>query len=337
MGSTTGDPRPDEARREQAAAWLARVRGGAMEDHRAFEEWYQADPRHAAAYDALLDNWEITERIGETPLAQARRNLARAPRRWRYVVAAAAATVAIILLAFGAYGAVIGGHDRARPTEFASRSGEIRTLRLPDGSHVTLDSASLLKIGYSPEERRVLLSRGRARFVVAHDNARPFVVATGAGLVIAHGTVFDVAVDGQNATVSLIEGSIEVRSPKRSGRRPSFRMLSAGQRVVLRGGEVPPPTPWNEADWLPAMISFEDAPLGEVIAAANKSAARRIVLSDPALTQLRFTGTFRTGDPDALARMIAAAFDLRLSHAPDHSLVLARAREGTERSKKIPG
>jgi transmembrane sensor len=329
------NPGVDEALREQAAAWLARVRGGGADDQRAFKEWYQADPSHAAAYDAVLDSWEISEWVGATPLAQARANLARTNRRRRYLVGALAATVAAILLAFGAYSAGLVGRDPKAPVEFASRTGEIRTLVLDDSSRVTLDSASLVKVAYSRDERRVFLSRGRARFRVAHDQLRPFIVATPAGLVIAHGTVFDVALDRGRATVALLEGSIEVRSPPLAGRRPSSRMLSPGQRVVLQGGDVPPPTHSSKADvdWPHAMLSFENAPLGEVVAAANRFGLARIVLSDPALARLRFTGTFKVADGEQLASLLATAFDLELARSDDRTFVLSPSQPGGSASK----
>jgi transmembrane sensor len=327
MQSPAEEPPRDEALREQAAAWLARIRGGSTEDHAEFEAWYQADPRHAAAYDAVLDNWKTSEKVGQTPFAEARRDLARArAKQRRLAFAALAATVAIVLLAVAAYGAGAGGGPRA-PLEFASATSETRTLVLEDGSRVTLYSGSLLRADYSPSERRVELSRGRARFSVAHDPAHPFVVATDAGMIIAHGTVFDVAFDGHQAIVSLIEGSIEVRPRAAGSRFPSSRMLSPGEQVTLSGGEVVPSTLSSHAagDRADRMVSFENAPLGDVIAAANPSGPGRIRLADPALAQLRFTGSFRLGDAGQLSAVLAAAFDLVLARTDDGTFVLSRS------------
>jgi ferric-dicitrate binding protein FerR (iron transport regulator) len=40
--------------RREAADWLARLGGGADEEsHAAFRRWYDADPRHAEAYDRM--------------------------------------------------------------------------------------------------------------------------------------------------------------------------------------------------------------------------------------------------------------------------------------------
>jgi transmembrane sensor len=335
MESAADEPQRDDALREQAAAWLARLRGGSAEDHAAFEAWYQADARHAAAYDAVLDSWDIAGRAGETSFAN--QIPARAPgRRWCYAVAAIAATVAVVVLAFSAYGAGGTGVEPFAPMKFASAAGEIRTEVLADGSRVTLDPASLLLVAYSPTERRVELTRGRARFTVAHDPVHPFIVATRAGEVIAHGTVFDVACDGHKTTVSLIEGSIEVRPRAPGDRLRSARMLSPGQRVTLSGGEVSLPSSSSDQpapDRGARMLSFEDAPLDTVIAAANRASPDRIVLADPNLARLRFTGSFKTGGTAQLARMLAAAFELVLSRPDDHTFLLSPARSRQPGSK----
>src|SRR3546814_14166765 len=86
-------------------------------------------------------------------------------------------------------------------TELASKSGEIRTVALEDGSRVTLDTDTILHIAYSPTERGLKLERGRARFDVSYDASRPFVVFAGGGSITAHGTVFDVAVRSEERRV----------------------------------------------------------------------------------------------------------------------------------------
>jgi transmembrane sensor len=320
MVASEEDALGDGARAE-AAAWLARLRGtSTAEDHAAFEEWYDADPRHAAAYEAILESWETAGLARTTPIGIGRSGLAPAgARRWRYAMAAIAATIVIVVLAFGANGAGIIGPKTNRPIEFASGADEVRTVDLADGSRVTLGGNSLLRSAFVAGERRVWLSQGRARFAVAHDAARPFIVETPAGLIIAHGTVFDVTITGARVAVSLLQGSVEVRPAVSSSRAVPITpaMLSPGQRTVMVAGEPPsPPTSTKNsvAESQDGMLSFENAPLGDVVAAVNRKAARQIVLSDPALAELRFTGTFHAAATDELAAMLAAMFDLRLSH-----------------------
>jgi transmembrane sensor len=85
------------------------------------------------------------------------------------------------------------------------------------------------------------------------------------------------------------------------------------------------------------MVSFEDASLDQVIAVVNRSGGARIVLADPALAKLRFTGTFDPGDSEQLARLAAASFGLQLSRGEGGTLVLAQPRARPASDEKIPG
>jgi transmembrane sensor len=85
------------------------------------------------------------------------------------------------------------------------------------------------------------------------------------------------------------------------------------------------------------MVSFEDASLDQVIAVVNRSGGARIVLADPALAKLRFTGTFDPADGEQLARLVAASFGLQLSRGEGGTLVLAQPRSRPASDEKIPG
>jgi transmembrane sensor len=102
------DPGAPEAVREQAIAWLARLRAGPSDrDIGDFETWYAADPHHADTYDALLDSWDDTALVAQTPVAQQPRLAAGHP--WK--AAAAAAAVLLLLIAGGL---VLTGSPAAR-------------------------------------------------------------------------------------------------------------------------------------------------------------------------------------------------------------------------------
>ena len=54
--------------------------------------------------------------------------------------------------------------------------GERRTVKLPDGSSVELNTASELAVRYTASARAIRLTRGEAYFTVASDPQRPFSV-----------------------------------------------------------------------------------------------------------------------------------------------------------------
>ncbi|MBM7405221.1 MULTISPECIES: FecR family protein [Sphingomonas] len=318
------DPGAPEAAREQAIAWLARLRAGPSDrDIADFETWYAADPLHADTYDALLGSWDDTALASRTPLAQQPR-LAVSPSRWK-----AAAAVAAVLLLLVAGSLVLTGtvrRDVAPQSMLASRVGEIRTFTLEDGSRVTLDTNSVVRVRFDGEQRRLQLERGRARFEVAHDTRRPFVVAAGSGEVVAHGTVFDVDLRQSKTLVVLLQGSVEVLRPAGAGMPTTSTMLRPGQQLALSGGRAtaaPIAIKVPETRWPSGMLSFEDAPLADVVASANRYSQTQIVLRDPAGGERRFTGTFKAGEPAQLAEMIGSMFDLSVERDQRDNLVLA--------------
>jgi transmembrane sensor len=86
------------------------------------------------------------------------------------------------------------------------------------------------------------------------------------------------------------------------------------------------------------MLSFEDAPLDQVVAAANRYSAVQIVLADPTVVSLRFTGTFKATDTEQLANLLAAMFSLDLTRGNDRMFVLRSSPAPDNRGrKKIPG
>lgn len=321
------DPGAPEAVREQAIAWLARLRAGPSDrDIADFEAWYAADRQHADTYDALLDSWDDTALVSRTPFARQPR-LGASPSWWK-----AAAAVAAVLLLFLAGGLVLTGtarRDIAPPSMLASRVGEIRTITLEDGSRVTLDTNSAVQVRFDGKQRHLQLQHGRARFEVAHDTRRPFVVAAGSGEVVAHGTVFDVDLREGRTLVVLLQGSVEVRRPAAAGVPATSTMLRPGQQLAVsatRATIAPVLIKAPETRWPSGMLSFEDAPLADVVALANRYSRTQIVLRDPAGGERRFTGTFKAGEPAQLAEMIGSMFDLSVERDQRDNLVLASGK-----------
>ncbi|MEN7537279.1 FecR family protein [Aurantiacibacter flavus] len=327
---------PDDDVRLAAAEWFARMRDPDAERHRAeFDTWYRADPAHAAAYNRMRLRWDQSRLVGHTPSGQGRKGLPAPPRRRFRLRALALAAAFVAMLVLGAVlisawstlpdagpGAQIAASDTLETPR-----GDIRRVSLADGSVVTLDSESRISVAFTSGERRLRLVAGRARFEVAHDAGRPFIVAAGGGEVVATGTRFDVSLIGNQPRVRLIQGSVEIRRSKSGAAgdaAASAVRLKPGQ-MALVDRPVPPETaPVAGESWVSGTLSFENAPLENVLAEANRYTARQVRLGDPGLGRLRFTGGFRAGDTDQLAQALATAFGLRVDHDPQGNPVLMR-------------
>lgn len=127
------------------------------------------------------------------------------PRRWIWIAAPAlAAAAAAAAITIG------GGGDRA-PDEGPARlvSGAAPTSLSYGDVHVDLDADSAVVM---ERAQSAVLERGAAWFAVAPRGARPaFVVTAGDTLVRVIGTKFRVARAGEDATVQVEHGTVEVQ------------------------------------------------------------------------------------------------------------------------------
>lgn len=299
-----------------AADWLARIRGGGRTEQAAFEQWYSADPSHADAYDRVLASWEAMGRLRDPaePAAPGRRYSA-------YAVAAAAAA----LLAIVGIGTLYRPHlpNGASSEGWTTRVGEVRTVALSDGSKVTLDTATAIRADIGPARRQVRLIRGRAQFAVAGDT-RPFVVDTDTASVTTADSTLDVTYLDGGTTVGVLNGTADLRPSMQPA--TAFRVASGQAASIGRAGRTGATTRFTPSDahWTAGMLSFENAPLSAVVAAANRYSARPIVLDGAAVGQLQFTGSFKPRDTAAVGRMLAAMFGLKHDETDPARVTLSR-------------
>jgi transmembrane sensor len=312
---------PDEATKraaridDEAREWLVRLRGDTALHRDAFEEWYVTDPDHADAYDRLLLTWEASGRLLRADDRQTAP--ARTSRGWR---AAIGALAVLLLVGVGIGVATLAGFGRTPANAFSieTRVGEIRTDQLADGTRVTLDTDSRVEGVFTASRRELRLVRGRARIAAASDPDRPLQLAV-ADASIDAGRIVDVASRDGQATVAMVAGAGAVCQGNISVPVPPGEIVS-----IASAGQINAPTALRESDtrWPTGMLSFDNAPLGDVVAEANRYSATRIVLAGSGVAALRFSGTFRAGDAKTLARMVSAAFSLSVSNGENGSLVL---------------
>jgi transmembrane sensor len=322
----TTERRDDDAA-TAAAGWYARLRAGdaGEADHAGFRDWHDADPVHARSWAATrqidrgLDALRGDERLAAM-IAAAKAKAEAAPARRRPMPASGWAMAAALLLTLGVGGGLLAGRAAPPPMRQAiavSGTGQIRHLRLPDGSTMTLDAQSVAVVEAPGAQRRVRIDHGRALFAVAKDAAHPFVVSAGDASVTALGTHFSVEREAGRLTVALVEGSVRVDLP--GGRS---RQLAAGDVLTLADGRVTVQAGAAAIDteWQTGTLTFDSLPLAEVAARLNHYAPQRIVIADAALARRPFSGVLETkGGGDALAAALSAYGIARVSErTPDH-------------------
>ena len=330
------DLKPAWLIRREAITWLVRLRGDqSPETNARFQSWYRASLRNAAAYD--LEEARFQRSYGllrSSPLAQDRDiapDVVMQPPRVRFALAAAVAALLLIppvvLLEVGPD--FLGQTPQA--LMLVSGVGEIRSFELADGSSVTLDAQSRVRLELSDERRTARIEQGRARLRIKAGKPA-FRVTAGTIAVESVGGVLDISHRREEDRVEVRSGSAELAAGDSTSSR-----LAAGQAASMRASGKPRIfASADRADWTRGMLQFDNEPLANVIAAANRYSARRVLLGNSELGGLKVTGTFRAGDTQALVDALAGAFNLNVARGAEGSLIL-NSRNARPAEKKKGG
>lgn len=345
----------DEADRDPvhaaAAEWFALLRDPevSLENMLAWQTW-MSDARNAQAFARIEEVssvlGEIQEDLPRPPRARWDSYDASVPiRDWQppsraprmFAIAASTAAVAIGAALWGATRDDLPGFWPATES-YATAIGENRQLTLADGSVVTLGGNSRIGIRMETDARYIELTRGEAFFKVAKDASRPFTVHAGRATVAAVGTEFNVRRGAQDVTVDVVEGRVIVE-PASSivpiallrQIRPQLApvMVSAGEETAVRDTVVEAARPIEDiaatTSWQSGQLAFRMQPLREVIEDVNRYAAKPIVLADPAIGELKVTGTVAGSNVSGWAASLEAALNIIAVEEPDR-IVLRAAR-----------
>ena len=351
---------------QEASQWFVECRAGDLEDktRRAFDSWLRKSPEHMRAYLELSAIWNegpLLDPHGkfdrDTLIAQAaadRDNVidwsgsrngieslaaASAPAQQdhgRFPRRRFAAIAASIVLAAAA---ALFYLQTVRAPTYATAIGEQRSLALIDGSTVELNSRSKIVVRYSPQGRNVELLQGQALFRVAKDASRPFIVKTGATLVRAVGTEFDVYQKRDGTVVTVVEGRVAILTdhalpapgappsaidePRRSNLEfPTVPKEQVGNILVAAGEQLTVtsklikiaehPNIANATAWTQRQLVFESASLSDVADEFNRYNDKQLIVEDPRLDTFHVSGVFSSTDPASLIRFLRARPELRI-------------------------
>lgn len=341
MNPSTIQREPTRSHAADAERWFVRLLDPACPaaERAAFARWYAASPDHAQRYDAVQQVWMASELAARQPALRAEAEAALRPRpvrarRW-FVPAAAAAALAVCLLAGGFGWRMLAGSTTNRAAEYATATGQLRTVALPDGSRMVLDTDSLAAVDYRPRQRNVTLVRGRALFEVRHNAARPFRVHVGNGVVTDLGTVFQVSRGPQGAEVVLVRGAVSVAAYAHGALRSvamtpheAVQIAATGDISAPRKVPVAAAVAWTRGD-----VVASDWPLPRLIRAMNRYSGTELVLGESALAGVRISGVFHAGDQQSLIRMLELGWAIQAHPAASGEILLTRGHAPAARAK----
>jgi len=284
-----------ERQLKQAIEWFVRLHAEQcpVEDRLRFEAWRSKHEGHRAAYAEAERIWahmDTLQGMAVPGLAEAR---AAKPRKPAGVFSALALLLCTSALLGGAW-----LEYSAETVSYATRIGERRRIELADNSHIDLNTDSRVSVRLSLLRRSVVLTQGEAQFDVSHNRLRPFTVEVGDLRIRDVGTRFNVRKQTQGATVSVLEGEVELND----GHAVSGERLGAGsQRGYTESaglGRLQAVDAESLSAWLRGQLVFKQTPLREVAAELERYHPVRFVFADAKLAEQTLSGTFDADDID---------------------------------------
>lgn len=302
----------------QAADWVARVdRGLDEEGAAAFDRWKAESIENRVTFIRLQAVWRRADRLASLRQPQ---NAAAAPSaRWRWF----AAMAAVLLICAGsgvAYLKIFETTDQ----RFETAVGMHRSLNLADGTHIELNTNTLIHTSMLPDARTVKLERGQAYFEVVHDAHRPFVVIAGNRRITDLGTKFSVFRDGDRVEVVVKEGQVRVDliapgstdAPVVAERNTVVMARNAETLVVAK----PEQEINNDMLWRSGMIVFNQEPLADVATEINRYNVRKIEVIGSARS-IRIGGSFRADNVDVFKQLLKDGFGLKVVDTKDKIII----------------
>lgn len=323
--------------RAQAAVWVTELHGPGRNPslEEKVRRWIVEDPRHAAAFELATEAWQKT---GNLPAHIPQQTLAAARNLSRSSLLGATLAGAAVLC-----GLLVAALYFLRVPTLVTGPVEQRTVELADGSHVTLNANTQLRLQYDDRLRKVTLARGEAFFHVAKHASRPFIVIAGNRKVIAMGTSFLVRCEDPGSSafaVTLVEGRVAVEpiggpdlmpndfsvgnealptpaigvdvTRKASQQALDLRLLNRGERLRFAGdtpGVVDAPSIDKVTAWQRGLLIFDDTTLAVAAAEFNRYGSIKISITGAA-SDLRVSGVFRIGDAASFAQAMSLAYHL---------------------------
>ena len=329
--TTLGDLSADERHRlEQAAGWrLKLMRDPSLGDSEEYQRWC-ADPFNARAREAVVKAWSSFGTMETTPemldlrrQALARMRAARSNRwkrrSWAAVAAAAVLAIGVDLTWPSLRTWYCNAIAWLNTSSYKTDVGERRIVALPDGSRISMDSDTTVRVSYQQTARSISLERGRSRFDVAHDSNRPFTVTAGTQTVVAIGTSFDVERLQSSVRVTLIQGQVVIQeaqpasTPETPGAAVSPISLKAGEELVLTRNVRPAIVTTDlqvARAWESGRLLFRDEPLGDAVARVNRYTSHPVEI-DPSIAAIRFSGVFNAGDVSSFVSAVTSYFPVQ--------------------------
>ncbi|MCX7107581.1 MAG: FecR domain-containing protein [Methylococcales bacterium] len=279
---------------KQAIEWFVQLQSEncSLKEQSSFENWLDLSESHRAAYTHAENIWANMDDLKFIPVPALK--AARSATPLKSNIAKLASWVVFVLSATLISGAWL--EYNAQTIIYVTRKGEHRRIELADNSFIDLNTDSSITVRMSLLQRKVNLAQGEAQFNVTHNQLRPFLVDVGDLTIRDVGTVFNVIKQGQKATISVLEGEVELNNDHNVNNE---HLIAGDQRSYTQNKGLGP-LQSVQVDKLKAWVNgdlfFKETPLLEVMTELERYHPVKFTFDDQNLAKETLSGTFNSDD-----------------------------------------
>lgn len=199
---------------------------------------------------------------------------------------------------------------------YTTAYGEIKEISLKDGSVVTLNSMSELKVpkNYEKSNRELFLT-GEAYFKVKKDAEKPFIVYANGTATTALGTEFNVSAyrEEDKTIVSLKEGKVEVKEDSQGDQNKVI--LNPGEEASIQQDQAITKGTFSEMErlgWrIEHLLIFKDASIDEVLGKLRRHYGVKFNYSALKSRQWKLTGEFKEQSLNDVLESLAFNYNMK--------------------------
>lgn len=319
-----------EAVQQEAAEWLAAIdRGLSEREKQELDTWLAQSVVHGETLVSFAASWDKMDMLSAVskivPLQDfvQQKSPERSSRSAPYWIGSGLVAALVLLAAF--IGVPYLANDAPIQESrfnavYQSNVGEQKSIQLPDGSLLKLNTDTEVHVDYVSTFRKLELVKGEAYFDVERNPDQPFVVVVGENSVTAVGTAFNVQrLNTKNFEVIVTEGIVRVdqSADESISVETQTTSLSVGERLkVVPDTEEKNVEKLNEnaiktdLAWHDGLIVFEGETLQEVVTEVSRYTSIELVIGDPSISQIEIGGFFKAGDTEQLLYALKQNFDI---------------------------
>jgi transmembrane sensor len=333
---------------EQASLWVSKMdRGLSKDEINQFQEWMKQSDFHRSSVFSLAALWDDLSVLNELSALFPLENTNTRTNNYftKYALAASVAFILLFSSSFYFSGTLFS------PTKNDQQFVELKTLKtdvgqqtrftLTDGSRIKLNTNTLVKVSYSKKQRLLTLVRGEARFDVAKDKSRPFIVTAGKQSFTALGTIFNVQKDtDKEMELVVTEGRVLVTKSSESliniskvlttlsvEQLPGLLVVS-GEKSMITDSRKPAAKKASfeqiqrELAWQQGMLVFNGDPLAEALTEVSRYTTAEFEIFSPELATIKVAGYFKANDIDGLLKSLHSNFNINFEKLPNNKIRL---------------